>query len=369
MKEVFKKLPFISALRGYAILLVIILHTSQYGTKLTSIFWDRLVNKGHFGVQLFFLASAFTLFLSLSHREESESNPTRNFYIRRFFRIAPLYYLGIIYYLFQNQLSGRAAIVPGLDHPIDLILNISFLNGFNPNTVRTIVPGGWSISAEVIFYLMLPFLFKVIKNEKHALNFLLFTLIFRGAIIEFFKRHILITDVDTWKNFTYFNFLNHLPVFAMGIFMFFITTKKDNFKFNPNAIFLFVLLAFMQLSISLPFMLPAHILYSFLFLLFALALHSKMPKVLVNKFINYIGEISFSMYLSHFAVIYWLTHFKLINFFNNQLVNFGFKYTCIVLITILISSFLYFLIEKPFQQIGKNLILKLELRNIKYQLI
>lgn len=47
---------------------------------------------GQRGVALFFIVSAFTLFLSYDNRKE-ERHPTRNFFIRRFFRLAPMAFL------------------------------------------------------------------------------------------------------------------------------------------------------------------------------------------------------------------------------------------------------------------------------------
>ena len=75
----------------------------------TNIYLQILANKGKYGVQLFFIASAFTLFLS-RHRRSEVGN--KNFFIRRFFRIAPMYYLGIILYLFvfkevSNSYNGN----------------------------------------------------------------------------------------------------------------------------------------------------------------------------------------------------------------------------------------------------------------------
>src|SRR5688500_15882045 len=97
-----KKLDYIDALRGLAILAVVMVHASQYGSFDVHPILARIISEGGRGVQLFFLVSAFTLFLSYKNRSPLESHPTRNFFIRRFFRIAPMYYLGIVYYLIQN---------------------------------------------------------------------------------------------------------------------------------------------------------------------------------------------------------------------------------------------------------------------------
>jgi peptidoglycan/LPS O-acetylase OafA/YrhL len=215
-----KKLDFIDALRGYAILGVIMVHTSQYGNKLHSTLGKLITEKGAMGVQLFFLASSFTLFLSFNKRTQYENFAVRNFFIRRFFRIAPIFYLAICYYLFQNWHSGRNIFTPGLSHGIDIILNFFFLNGFNPYIIRSIVPGGWSIAVEMTFYIILPFLFAKIKNEKQAFNFFVISLFLRLFFVSIMEKYPLIPEREIWNTFLFFNFLNQLPVFALGILFF-----------------------------------------------------------------------------------------------------------------------------------------------------
>lgn len=95
-----KKLDYIDALRGLAILGVIMVHTNQYGRSIGPNIFAKITAMGERGVQLFYLASAFTLFLSFKNRSRKEIFPIRNFFIRRFFRIAPMYYMGIFYYIF-----------------------------------------------------------------------------------------------------------------------------------------------------------------------------------------------------------------------------------------------------------------------------
>ena len=98
------KFKYIDALRGLAIFLVMIVHTSQYGEKSHNEIFNSFFKFGAKGVQLFFLASAFILFLSYNYRISKQyKNLLRDFYIRRFFRIAPMYYIGIIFFSLQNQ--------------------------------------------------------------------------------------------------------------------------------------------------------------------------------------------------------------------------------------------------------------------------
>ncbi len=66
-----KKLDYIDALRGLAILGVIMVHSIS-DSNLPFIV-ERIFGQGARGVQLFYLASAFTLFLSFSNRIDKEN--------------------------------------------------------------------------------------------------------------------------------------------------------------------------------------------------------------------------------------------------------------------------------------------------------
>jgi peptidoglycan/LPS O-acetylase OafA/YrhL len=81
---------YIDALRGYAILMVIGVHSGFYFSNLPPS-TTAIVSMGARGVQLFFVASAMTLFMSWKVRDDG----AKAFYIRRLFRIAPMFYLSM----------------------------------------------------------------------------------------------------------------------------------------------------------------------------------------------------------------------------------------------------------------------------------
>lgn len=104
-----KKLPFIDALRGLAIFAVLIVHANQAVDGLPR-WMNAILSQGARGVQLFFIVSAFTLFLSLSSRKSSEAKPILNFFLRRFFRIAPLFYSAVLSYIVFGGFSAQLSI-------------------------------------------------------------------------------------------------------------------------------------------------------------------------------------------------------------------------------------------------------------------
>ena len=89
-----ERLDSIDALRGIAALYVLVYHVAlipQPNLGVPS--WAaRYVLTGGTGVTLFFIVSAFCLCLSMRTHQD-EPSPTMRFYVRRVFRIVPLFYL------------------------------------------------------------------------------------------------------------------------------------------------------------------------------------------------------------------------------------------------------------------------------------
>jgi peptidoglycan/LPS O-acetylase OafA/YrhL len=87
------KYDYIDTLRGLAILSVVMVHSSQNFPPRSEVL-IQIAAQGSRGVQLFFIASALTLFLSMDARSgDQEPRSLESFFIRRFFRIAPAFYL------------------------------------------------------------------------------------------------------------------------------------------------------------------------------------------------------------------------------------------------------------------------------------
>lgn len=95
---------FVDSLRGLAFLLVLLLHVSQQVPSLPDRL-RRVTDDRQAGVQLFFLVSAFTLLTSLSQRSKRESRPIQNFLVRRFFRIAPLFWAALVFSITVGNLA------------------------------------------------------------------------------------------------------------------------------------------------------------------------------------------------------------------------------------------------------------------------
>jgi len=353
-----KKYQYIDSLRGIAILLVILGHVGNLlGSKINSFFPDfltRFINNGHLGVQLFFVVSAFTLMLSYQNRK-SEERATQKFFIRRYFRIAPMYYLGILYFTFQAFLGFDFSNLhwENLSIP-NMVSNLLFIHGFIPSYINNYVPGGWSITVEFTFYFILPFLCTKITSLNRAIVFTLFSLLFSTFIQYILKG----TYFDS-NNYLDLFFFNQLPVFALGILAYWIITNKDDvIKTSTLAFLAFTVFIYIYIE-----NVPYNFVYSLIYFLLILILSKKSYHVLSNKVLAHIGKVSFSMYIVHFVVmsnhnkwLFWLD----INDTKSAYLSFIFTFGILFAVSYIISYFTYKYIEVSGQNLGRKLIKKLD---------
>jgi peptidoglycan/LPS O-acetylase OafA/YrhL len=321
---------------------------------------SNIINTGGRGVQLFFVASAFTLFFSLSNAKSSE-NQNYNFFIRRFFRIAPMYYLGIVYYLIQDGFGPRFWLgdAPGIT-TWHIISNALFLHGFDPYAMSSVVPGGWSIAVEMLFYCTVPFLFGRIKNLNHSVIFFLITILVNLSLYLLLAKIDLNLDKRLWGNYLNLYFPSQLPVFACGIIMFFLITKpKTEWKVNLGIILALCFLFMIDLSLGITVFFGSNILFSIVFIALGFALSRKEFKIIVNPISEYIGKVSYSMYLVHFAILNWLTQLNLIDLMpSNTVLNYCIRVLMVVFLSSIVAKVFYHIVEVPFQKWGVRFIKK-----------
>jgi peptidoglycan/LPS O-acetylase OafA/YrhL len=355
------KLKYIDALRGVAIVGVLMVHCGQTGSNenLPS-FLQSVILNGAYGVQLFYVASAFTLFLSLAHRDKAHGSIWFDFFTRRFFRIAPMYYLGICYYLWQDGLGPRYWL--GDQTQItewNVLSNVFFVHGFNPYWMTSVVPGGWSIAVEMLFYCLVPVLFIYIKNTQQAFSFVLLSLFFRALLQFVLLRVHLIESARLWMEFINFYLPAQLPVFALGILFYFIVKENYRLSLSPYLLLIAFLVCAAHLA-GIP-LLPNHFLFGIAFVLLGLALSRTEFKLFVNRVVTRLGRISYSMYLVHFAVLYWLAKMGAVDFVATTTpllasCNYLIRLFTVVVVSAWISFFFYNAVELPMQRLGKRFI-------------
>jgi len=151
-----RKFAALDGLRGLAVITVFLSHSSGFRQRLTP--WTSFHGCGHLGVYLFFVLSGFLLAWSLL-----ESGRIRfvGFYLRRFFRIAPLYFLVVTGVFAIQRLTGQ----------VDLY-NLHVKGGWPGYLQHLLFYRGdsvfWTIAAEFEFYLILPVLVWLLMRWRHV---------------------------------------------------------------------------------------------------------------------------------------------------------------------------------------------------------
>lgn len=172
---------------------------------------------------------------------------------------------------------------------------------------------------------------------------------------------MLITHSGLWESYLFFYFPGQLPIFALGIIMYYVIMEQQKLQdISGLSLLILSLLVIVQLATGINGLFSEHILFGAGFLALGIALSKYRFALIVNPVVKYIGKISFSMYLVHFAVLYWLTKWNFIDYVSDDFLNFGLRFLCVTTITILLSSVTYYFVEVPFQKIGKRLIERFE---------
>lgn len=344
-----QRYAYIDAMRGYAILLVIAVHSSQYFSDLPDAV-RTLADQGARGVQLFFVASAMTLSMSWQARHDGAVP----FYIRRLFRIAPMYYLSIPLFLWVRGFGPSIYAPDGIGWR-QVAMAATFTHGLMPDTITSVVPGSWSIADEMMFYAIFPLLMLGLDRVRFVAAALAVTAavwVCFGIQRNAYAYAMHITDPAwraTWGTFLYLWFVQQLPCFLFGMLAFKWMAEGRSVRW-PAAVVLICVLAMVLVAFfpTLPYIGRGGLTtqYGFIFAIFALGLAHWQPWFLVNPVIGWVGKVSFSAYLVHLWVI---------STFAVPHSNYAEAFAALTAITIAVSSVTYLVIEEPFNRLGRRL--------------
>jgi len=298
-------------------------------------------------------------------RKKGEARPLAGFFIRRFFRIAPLFYLAIIAYTFYDGMAARYWAPNGIQWWY-VPLTAAFLHGWHPETITSVVPGGWSIADEMTFYLFVPFLFLKLNDIRSTLVVLFGSLILSRVsavlVVSLLQPYYSDSQQYLVDMFSFLWFFSQLPVFILGILLYHIIKKYPDKDKKTGMLLLFVslfLFAAFLATYTFGNLMPQHILYSMAFLCFSLSLHFSPQALLVNKITTSIGKLSFSIYLVHFIVINEMKSVFKNGFFLDGDSGFMLGFLLVLVVSTCISYVTYKLVEVPGIHLGKKIIRKL----------
>lgn len=364
-KETSLFFPNLNGVRFIAAFWVIVHHIEQYKEKFgydNQLFYTRFIRMiGPLGVFLFFVLSGFLITsLLLVEKERTKTINIKNFYVRRVLRIWPLYYFTVFLGLFilphisYLNISGESELIK-VDFTEKLILYLLILPNIVTGVFKHIpyLSQNWSIGVEEQFYYFWPW---VIRQTKASKLLIIMILIFTFFYITRSLTVLYMPENGLWK---YLNeFIKSLRITCMilgaigAYFTYFqLNSKYVQFTFHKGfQVFLYVTLILMlAFGVYLPGINQEVYALIFTLILMNLAKNPNSILSLENSIFNYLGKISYGMYMYHtIAVVIGvkISH----SFGNSNFVSYPISY----ILTIIMAGLSYQYFEKPFLKIKEK---------------
>ncbi|SON55551.1 O-acetyltransferase OatA [Hartmannibacter diazotrophicus] len=317
--------PAFDGLRAFAVLAVVLYHLS-----------DRYMPGGWAGVDVFFVLSGYLITSILDSEIRKTGHISfKNFYIRRFLRLAPAFSVlllaEIIIILLRGPLEGQIDEVKAIA--------ISALYFMNWNRALDLWPQGdlghtWSLAMEEQFYILWPMLFVLLPGRKK-----IFWLLVGLAGVTIWRYYLVALGVDPER--TYNGFDTHSDGLLIGCILALWRVPSGLKRFCSAgwwlpavgllAIFLFAphRSAFTQsVGLTVTSLLSA-------WLVIAAAERGIMARALSFSPIVYLGKLSYGIYLFHFPMVVLASH-------SPMWMKIG-----LVAISFLVAIVVYHLVERP----------------------
>jgi peptidoglycan/LPS O-acetylase OafA/YrhL len=359
-----KRYEDIDVLRGVAAVSVLLYHAVALGNMGDLKFGtlEIFIRNGWMGVDLFFVISGFVITLALA---KDMNIPGKRFYsrffVRRFYRIAPLYYLTILVFILMLQphlffLSWESQVAHFGSH-------LLFLHNLHPSTHGSIVGPNWTVALEVQFYIFICLMIKKLIKMNPLVVYFLF--VSTAWLWKFVITLILEPGASNANTQSIFSQMlpGTLDEFGVGVFLALLVFRRKNEGRIEKAFSLIEKNSYYQIGIlslfagSFYFHLrflnslnywgnPFAIVFfrttlaiSFgLLLVFVISKSSKSDYL--GSALRFLGKISYGIYLWHILIIIvvnerlpWLQGYKVL--------------VLVTVLTLILAAYTYFIIEKP----------------------
>jgi peptidoglycan/LPS O-acetylase OafA/YrhL len=262
-------LGIIDSLRGIAALMVVIVHASMI---LDKSWFTEIASYGQHGVIIFFVISGFIIPYSL-YKNKYTIKQSSNFLWRRILRLNPPYYLillGTLLFYFLVKVLNPTATAEHLQIDASRIFfHLTYLVPFvSQNWYNNVF---WTLAIEFQYYILIALLYPLLNKNKYLVIFLM--------VVIGFSHHLPYAK-------TTLTIINYSTPFLIGILVFLYKVNKINSRemlFTSLALFWLC-----QMQISGQRMLFALFAYgAIMFINFA------------SPVTNFLGKISYSLYLTH----------------------------------------------------------------------
>ncbi|MEU0542192.1 acyltransferase [Nocardia sp. NPDC005978] len=156
------RFEFLDALRGLAALAVVVQHCSERLWPEYFRFSQAYFGLGEFGVFVFFIVSGFIIPASLERGRSLGA-----FWAGRFFRLFPLFWACLVAAMLLHSFGRYELPEPFWDQPVlNFLANLTMMQFFIGGWDIQIIGASWSLSYELVFYLILSLLLIARLNRR-----------------------------------------------------------------------------------------------------------------------------------------------------------------------------------------------------------
>jgi peptidoglycan/LPS O-acetylase OafA/YrhL len=352
--------PNLNGIRFFAAAIVICHHIEQNKNFLgMENFWhiDAIRSMGKLGVVLFFVLSGFLItYLLLEEEKQTGTIGIKKFYFRRILKIWPLYFLIILMAFFiLPYITFFNLPKLGIESVHEsLLVKLTLYLFFLPNVAHyffSIIPyasQAWSIGTEEQFYLVWPWIFR--RSKKWMSRLLIITGVVLGYLFIQYFLSFSVSDFIPYKGYiTLIWSVLRIDCMAIGALFAFLLHTDRFLKYILNTWLFYMVLAgtclLMINAVSIRGI--NYQAYAILFgiIILNFAANDTIKISLENKILNYLGKISYGLYMYHsIAVVFCL---KMITYLHLPNTNW-IIYPSVFILTIAISSFSYTFFESKF---------------------
>lgn len=358
-------------LRALAILFVVIGHGREILPKNFRAIHNYIVFDG---VSIFFVLSGFLIGGILIKTFETNKTTVEmliNFWIRRWFRTLPNYFLILLILLWLTH----------LDYPAYNFAKVKEYFYFSQNLWTShppFFPEAWSLSIEEWFYLLIPillfFLIKVFRlGTKQSILFSAILILISITAFRYYRFSI--EDIESakdWHDLFRRQVITRLDSLMYGIIgaftMYYYKPLWLKYK-NPALIFGIILMVGLKIMSEngvIPFLSLFNCVFSFsitslgTLLLLPYLSDLKSGKGLVFKSLTYVSLISYSMYLINFSLVLkqLLRRINFEQYFESSSMAIGVEYFSFWFFTIVLSALIYKYFEIPMMNLRDFKIVK-----------
>jgi peptidoglycan/LPS O-acetylase OafA/YrhL len=360
----------LTGLRGIAAFSVFLFHYSALnpGIRLDlsipviGYFLQLPLGLGFAGVDLFFVLSGFLLTLPFAQAslEGAQFPATIPYFRRRLLRVFPAYYAQLLIILVAGTLFVTWRPLDGLS----LLAHLVMFFNIGAEPVRPLVGLWWTLPVELSFYLLLPLMARLMSPKKWV------SFVATGFLLSILYRIWAASDFGATPGEVVFlnasQLPGSLPEFLLGASAAMLVKRSDLGKMNRPSTRVADLLFLSGLVLTVLWlgqvvftfaavywrghwsMVIAPVALGITLTLMVLGLYwgSRLGNLIcANRFVYFLGLISYSLYLWHFVLIQQI---QLLGGGLYQAFSGGARFLICTFIVIALSTVSYYLFERPF---------------------